>query len=264
MYGFLFTVLLPHHLRCIDVFDIRRMTPQAVASMLQPGDLLISHPAHWAVLAQHAGLFPAGVEGVTSTAPCPDALAQSLKKMGLARLTQVYGSSATAGIGTRTAAAGAFRLMPFWTRDAGGAPDDQRLWRRTADGSTASHRIPDRLEWLDEDRFRIVGRLDEAVQVGGTNVYPARVRQVLLDHPQVTEAQVRLMTADEGSRLKAYVVPSADVDPVALQAELWHWTASRLTAPERPKAFTVGELLPRNAIGKLSDWPLGLAQPAPP
>ena len=100
--------------------------------------------------------------------------------------------------------------------------------------------------------------------MGGINVFPARVRQVLLDHPQVTDAQVRLMTPDEGSRLKAFVVPSAGVDPVTLQADLWRWTESRLTAPERPKAFTLGEQLPRNAIGKLSDWPLRSPQPASP
>ena len=45
-------------------------------------------------------------------------------------------------------------------------------------------------------------------------------------------------------------------DALALQSALWEWTASRLTAPERPKAFTVGEQLPRNTMGKLSDWPL--------
>lgn len=48
-YRFLFTGLLPHRLRCSEVLDIRRMKPQALASMLKPGDLLISHPAHWAV-----------------------------------------------------------------------------------------------------------------------------------------------------------------------------------------------------------------------
>ena len=58
---------------------------------LQPGDLVISHPAHWSMLALHAGRFPPGVQGVTSTAPCPDPLAQSLADSGLATLTQIYG-----------------------------------------------------------------------------------------------------------------------------------------------------------------------------
>lgn len=109
--------------------------------------------------------------------------------------------------------------------------------------------------------FSLCGRLDEAVQVGGTNVFPARMRQVLLDHPEVADAQVRLMRPEEGSRLKAFVVPSTGADLDVLRSELWRWTESRLTAPERPKAFTLGHQLPRSAMGKLSDWPLDASQP---
>ena len=114
IYGFLFTVLLPAQLGCPVVLDVRQHTPQTLARLLRPGDLLVSHPAHWALVARHAGPLPAGVHGVTSTAPCPDDLANQLQAIGLSRLTQVYGSSETAGIGTRTAAGAAFELMPFW------------------------------------------------------------------------------------------------------------------------------------------------------
>jgi long-chain acyl-CoA synthetase len=260
IYGFLFTVLLPDRLGCSEVIDIRRMTPKAVVSIMRPGDLVISHPEHWSVLARHAGRLPSGVLGITSTAPCPDPLARSLEDIGLATLTQVYGSSETAGIGTRTTAGAPFRLMPFWSRDA----DDAHLLLRVGlDGSICSHAIQDRLEWLDDRQFRVCGRLDEAVQVGGNNVFPARVRQVLVDHPQVSDAAVRLMTPEEGSRLKAFVVPAPGTDPAALQLDLWRWTESRLTAPERPKAFNIGDQLPRNVMGKLSDWSLDLTHDAP-
>ena len=256
MYGFLFTILLPDRLGCAEVIDVRRATPQALAAMLQAGDLLVSHPTHWAVLARHAHRLPAGVQGVTSTAPCPDALASRLQEMGLQTLTQVYGSSETAGIGTRTAVGSPFRLMPFWSRDA---DDGDRLLRAAADGSVRSHALQDRLAWLDERQFSLCGRVDDAVQVGGINVFPARVRQVLLDHPQVHDAQVRLMAPGEGARLKAFVVPEPGADSVALRSELWRWTESRLSAPERPKSFTLGQALPRNAMGKLSDWPVDSA-----
>ena len=257
IYGFLFTVLLPDQLGCNEVIDIRRMTPQAVASMLRPGDLVISHPAHWAILARHAGHLgplPPGVQGISSTAPCPDPLARQLVDMGLVEtLTQVYGSSETAGVAIRTTAGAPFRLMPFWSRDGA---EEHRLARTGADESVSLHEVQDHLVWLDEQRFSICGRRDEAVQVGGINVFPARVRQVLLEHPQIIDAAVRLMTPDEGSRLKAFVVTAPGCDPALLQTALWAWTESRLTAPERPKSFTIGETLPLNPMGKLSDWPL--------
>lgn len=259
IYGFLFTALLPARLGCTDVLDIRRMTPQAVASTMRPNDLVISHPAHWSLMARHVGALPPRVHGVTSTAPCPDALAKRLADIGLGSLTQVYGSSETAGIATRSTAEAPFRLMPFWSRDSG---DGHRLLRSGADGSIRPFELQDRVEWLDDQRFSLCGRRDEAVQVGGINVFPARVGQVLLEHPQVTNVAVRLMAPHEGSRLKAFVVSAPGVDPVALRAALWSWTESRLTAPERPKSFTIGEQLPRNAMGKLSDWPLDLSHVA--
>ena len=260
LYGFLFTVLLPNRLDCEEVIDVRRLTPQSLVAMMQPDDLVISYPAHWSVLARHAQRLPGGVNGVTSTAPCPDPLARRLTDVGLATLIQVYGSSETAGIGTRIAPGSAFQLMPFWSRDP---LDGHSLLRTATDGSVSSHASQDRLEWLDMRRFSINGRLDEAVQVGGTNVFPARVRQVLLEHPQVVDAQVRLMTPEEGSRLKAFVVPKPGTDPEALQTDLWRWTELRLTAPERPKAFALGHQLPRNPLGKLADWPVDIPMVRP-
>jgi 4-coumarate--CoA ligase (photoactive yellow protein activation family) len=253
IYGFLFTVLLPARLGIETMRDVRRLTPQALVQLLRPGDLLISHPAHSALVARHGGRLPAGVHGVTSTAPCPDALALELQANGLARLTQVYGSSETAGIGTRSAAGAPYRLMPFWSRDAA---DGTQLLRTTPEGTVCAHAIQDRLEWPAASEFRVCGRLDEAVQVGGINVFPSQVRQVLLAHPQVADATVRPMAPEEGSRLKAFIVPAPGADPECLRAELWSWTEARLGAPARPKAFTLGEQLPRNAMGKLADWPL--------
>ena len=252
IYGFLFTVLLPRRWEGGWAQDVRRMTPQALAGLLAPGDLLISHPAHWALLARHGGQLPPGVVGVSSTAPCPAGLVERLNDCGLQRLVQVYGSSETAGIGWRDTPAGPFRLMPHWSRLGG---DDHVLQRLQSQGVHRSQPLQDQLDWFDTVNFTVSGRRDQAVQVGGTNVFPGHVRQVLMAHPQVQEAAVRRMSADEGERLKAFVVPRAGADRQLLPDELARWVAQRLTTPERPKAFTLGERLPVNALGKAADWP---------
>jgi 4-coumarate--CoA ligase (photoactive yellow protein activation family) len=77
VYGFLFGVLLPAQWGCAAVLDVRRETPQALARLLRSGDLLISHPAHWALVARYADSLPGGVHGVSSTAPFPDDVAQA-------------------------------------------------------------------------------------------------------------------------------------------------------------------------------------------
>ncbi|MBA3590283.1 4-coumarate--CoA ligase [Methylibium sp.] len=253
IYGFLFTVLLPSRLGVADVIDVRRTTPQALQHMMSAGDLVISHPAHWSLMAKHASTIPAGVVGVTSTAPCDDALARSLEKHGLQRLLQVYGSSETAGVGWREQAGAPYCLLPFWSFDQA---DGSRLLRATPQGSVHAHDLQDRLEWLADGRFNLRSRRDEAVQVGGINVFPARIRQLLLEHPEVADAAVRLMSAGEGSRLKAFVVPASGTDREALRSDLERATQTRLSAVERPKAWAFGDSLPVNDQGKLCDWPL--------
>lgn len=253
IYGFLFSVLLPDRMALSPALDVRGASPQSLPQRLQAGDLLVSHPAHWALVARHASALPANVHGVSSTAPCPDDLVQSLTGRGLQRLLQVYGSSETAGIGWRDAPGSPYTLMPHWQRDAG---DAAALVRVAADGARRPQALQDRIEWLDGTQFRVAGRLDAAVQVGGINVFPERVRQALLAHPAVHEAAVRPMTAQEGQRLKAFIVPASGADPTVLRDGMARWMSGRLSAPEQPRAFTFGPALPVNPSGKACDWPI--------
>lgn len=250
IYGFLFTVLLPQA-GCapLPVLDLRGASPAALSSQLQPGDLVVAHPDYWRQVAALGPAFPADVCGVSSTAPCPDDVALSLADGGL-RLLQVYGSSETAGVGWREAAGEPYRLLPYW-RAAG----EGMLERDGEDAQAERFALQDRLEWHDAGRFLPAGRIDQAVQVGGANVFPAYVGEVLALHPAVAQCQVRPMRPDEGTRLKAFVVPRADAgEPAALRAELASWTAARLTPPERPAAFSFGPALPRQPNGKPADW----------
>ena len=255
IYGFLFTVLLPWHLgrqpgaAPVDVVDVRGAGPAALAALAQPGDLVVAHPLWWDAAARLAPACAPDVVGVTSTAPCPDTLAAGLAAAGL-RLVQVYGSSETAGVGWRERAGAPFALLPHWRRtDDAGALD-----RVLPDATVRRYPLQDRLDWRDATHFLPAGRIDAAVQVGGTNVFPAYVAEVLELHPDVDAAAVRLMRPDEGQRLKAFVVARSGMDVDALRAGLPAWAAARLTAPERPVAWTFGPRLPRQASGKPADW----------
>ena len=251
IYGFLFTVLLPRALGVAEVLDLRAAAPGTLLREARPGDLIVAHPGWWEHAARLQPRFPGDVMGASSTAPCPDPLARELADAGL-HLLQVYGSSETAGVGWRLEAGAPFTLLPHWSRTS----HADQLARSLQDGGTAAYSLQDRLEWEDERRFRPAGRIDAAVQVGGVNVFPSYVAEVLRMHPRVAEASVRLMRPDEGARLKAFVVPAlagaAALD--ALRAELLDWCAGRLTTPERPAAISFGERLPRQASGKPADW----------
>ena len=257
IYGFLFGVLLPRHLGLDpgQVLSVRARLPSQLARHTLPGDLVVGHPQFWQAAAGSDARFPGDVVGASSTAPCPDAVARQAEAAGLASLVQVYGASETGGLGWRASHRDAYRLLPYLER----APDDEgALLRRGPGGETRTLRPQDGLVWCGADRFTLGARHDAAVQVGGINVFPERVRQVLLEHPQVEDAAVRLMGPGEGVRLKAFVVPRAGAGAAAsFTQELRNWIDARLAAPERPKAITLGERIPRGALGKPADWSIG-------
>jgi len=264
IYGFLFTHLLPARLGAAATIDVRGLTAPTLRQQLRAGDLVIGHPTFWRLFAQHghgAPLpLPLGVRGVSSTAPCPDVLAQGLVDQGLESLLQVYGSSETAGIGWRDGADSPFALLPHWQRaNAGASAAPEILLRSGPGGPFAPVVLQDRLDWLDARLFTVAGRTDTAVQVGGVNVFPSQVRLCLCDHPAVAAAAVRLMAPHEGDRLKAFVVlhPRADTDRQALCAELDAWLRTRLAAPARPRAIEFGPALPVDNRGKACDWSIG-------
>jgi len=254
IYGFLFSHLLPRHLGLgpDDVLSVRARLPGQLARYTQPGDLVIGHPLFWEAACAARAPFAPDVFGVSSTAPCPDPVAEAAEEAGLAALFQVYGSSETGGLGWRRTAHEDYRLFPYLARGAG----ERGLLRAMPGGATISMQAQDALDWRGARSFAVGARCDGALQVGGVNVFPERVREVLRAHPGVADAAVRLMRPDEGLRLKAFIVPHAGHGEARedFVRELRAWVDARLAVAERPKAFTFGSALPRTAMGKAADW----------
>src|SRR5450830_1690646 len=253
IYGFLFSVMLPSLMPGdIELIDARSNMPSSLACKLRSGDVIIAYPDFWHAMMDSGAEIPAGVTGVTSTAPCPDSIANGLVQQGLDTLIQVYGSTETAGIGWRIDASHTFCCLSYWRRANG---SDSHLVR--TDRNENAHRVsvPDHLEWLDDTHFLPVSRIDHAVQVGGINVFPLKVSGVLLRHQLVKDAIVRMMRPDEGRRLKAFLVPvNPSIPHAELVQQVRQWARRHLTTAELPASFTVGTSLPRASNGKLRDW----------
>lgn len=253
IYGFLFTVLVPARLAA-PVTDGRDRSPAGVAAGLRHGDLVVAHPDWWGALLRSGAALPEDVVGSSSTAPCPPATALALRERGLARLVEVFGSSETAGLGWRDNPDAAFQPFPWWGFGADGV-----VSRTLPDATVLTATLQDRLAFDDDGRFRPVGRVDTVVQVGGVNVALGAVRAHLLTHPAVSDCAVRLMRPAEGTRLKAFIVPTKDAPPEAeLRRTLEEWIDQTLPTAERPRALAFGDRLPVNAIGKAADWPIGV------
>ncbi len=251
IYGFLFCVALPRRLGA-PFCDGR--AGGGVAAW-RAGDLVVGFPLRWELLARAGTAIPPGIHGVTSTGPIDPDVVRALRRQGLERMLEVYGSSETGGVGWREDPGAPYRPFAHWKLRAGGAELE-----RAAPGAGGRPRVvpaPDHLEQTGDGGFVVRGRRDAVVQVAGVNVSPTRVRDVLAAHPEVRECAVRPMSPGEGARLKAFVVPAGGLaDPARARRELRAWLAERLAAPERPGALTFGTELPRDAQGKQADWPV--------
>jgi 4-coumarate--CoA ligase len=247
IYGFLFNVLLPEQLN-LPVLDARTIAPGRLRKMLRPDDLLVGFPAGWPSLLRSVEALPVGIQATSSTAPLPAAMHHALRAAGVAQVTEIYGSSETAGLASRTAPDAPFALLPRWRPGQSG--DEASV---TESETRASIPLPDRAAWTKEGHLRLLGRKDAAVQVGGINVYPEQIAHRLAAHPLVAEAAVRLDTSLPEPRLKAFCTLTGG-RPAVARGALERWCLDHLTAAERPVHIAIGRKMPRNALGKASDW----------
>ncbi|HHW37771.1 MAG TPA: long-chain-fatty-acid--CoA ligase [Bacillales bacterium] len=103
---------------------------------------------------------------------------------------------------------------------------------------------------MDEDGYIfIVDRKKDMISVGGFNVYPREVEEVLYQHPFVLEAAVIGVPDEEyGERVKAYIVKK--VEDVSVP-EILAFCQERLVKYKIPKEVEFLEELPKNRTGKI-------------
>ena len=100
---------------------------------------------------------------------------------------------------------------------------------------------------LDDDGYLFVeSRTDDMVVVGGENVYPIEVEQVIESIDGVNEVTVLGVQDEEyGEVLAAFVVGTADVDAIEARCK------AELASYKVPRRIELRDELPRNATGKI-------------
>ncbi len=98
--------------------------------------------------------------------------------------------------------------------------------------------------------FQIVDRKKDMIIVGGFNVYPRDVEEVLYQHPKILEAVVAgIPDPKSGERVKAYVIlkpgQTATVD------EIMAYCKENLTGYKRPHEIEFRDSLPKTMVGKI-------------
>ncbi|ROR90347.1 AMP-binding protein [Nocardioides aurantiacus] len=100
----------------------------------------------------------------------------------------------------------------------------------------------------DQGRLFVEGRDDEMIVSGGENVFPQEVEDCLSRHEAVSDvAAIGVDDDDYGTRLRAFVVTSGDVDEETLKGHV----KENLARYKVPREIVFLDELPRNATGKI-------------
>ena len=247
LYGFTFGLLLPQALNIPIHSEVP--FPTVVAANLQKNDLIIAIPLLYDHLCDIIELKGDSISCVAGTAPLGEGTFDKMLKKGF-NFVEFFGASELGVMCFRKKPSDPFTLLPHFA----GVKADGRLERMLPDGSLLACPAQDTIEWLDERHLVPKGRKDFAVQIGGVNVFPAHVSKTIETHPLVKNCLVRLMRPEEGNRLKMFIVPSSDMDEKELRNDIRLFMKTSLSDAERPTHMTIGTELPRNLIGKPTDW----------
>lgn len=231
--GLVAGVLAPN-LHGIDVIDGRALGPDELADQLAFGDVVIATPTLWRYLSETLPGMANNVMGLTFGERFGVDLAGRLRKRGLGAVRELYGSTETGLIGWRDSPPDPFVLFDHWRRDA------ETLVRQRPDAQTARIAPMDSLDWQDDRRFVLGGRLDGAVQIGAVNVFPKSISAIISEHPGVLNCKVRVSqrpgTLD---RLIADIELAPGKAPDQTMAwSIDEWCRERLRPPERPRIYS--------------------------
>lgn len=119
----------------------------------------------------------------------------------------------------------------------------------------------------DDGHLFITGRLKEMLIIGGENVFPREIEEVLNAHPSVHETGVIGMTDPMRGELPVAFIQLKENEPFD-EAPLRAWCRERLAGYKVPAEFRHVQELPRNPTGKimrreLKHWLTGAPQQSP-
>jgi acyl-coenzyme A synthetase/AMP-(fatty) acid ligase len=211
--------------------------------------LVVAVPSHYRLLTRvlTSPLPPATY--LSSGAPLDPAISEEFHRLAGSPVLQVYGSTETGGIATRLDG-GPWRIFPglAWK----GRENDGRLLVKSA-----WQEQPD--EWYatgdavaaEGETFRLLGRADSVVKVGGRRFSTGEVVQAALADPRIEQAHAIVYTRFGEVAVALFVVSPKDV--AVTTDEVRSLLAGRLARFKIPRTIQVLESLPSRGIGKVDE-----------
>lgn len=211
--------------------------------------LVVGVPLHFRLIAQAlAEPLPQAVY-LSSGGMLPTSVGEAFEKSAGWPIMQVYGSTETAGIATRTGW-GPFNPMPGveWRANE----SDGRLVIRSPwqDPPEDWHYFDDLIEPQDSG-FALLGRADSVVKVGGRRFSLAEVVQTAQSSPLVEQAHAITYARYGEAAVALFVVPQRGAALTA--GDIRSFMTERLATFKVPRTIRVVDELPSRGIGKVDD-----------
>lgn len=211
IYGFIFTLLLPHHLQISypkSLFYLEELVPQ-----LKPGCTLISSPSHLKVIPQYCrdnNLTLSDVQVFSSGGPLSAQVAHDLEEtLGLAPI-EIYGSTETGGIAYRSQ--DSTQLQPW-------VPFPQvqfRILDKTLEilspWCSSDWYLTDDLAQIQAEGFILQGRADRIRKVNEKRVSLDELEQRISEVPGVQDVKCQ-QPSDEVRNPKSNIWAWVELNP---------------------------------------------------
>jgi len=251
--GFFYGLVLPL-VQGAETVLATELTGTAMVDLLDKyrPDLVVGTATHYRFLvraAQHPAALSSTTVYLSSGAPLDPAVAEAFAARFGTPVRDFYGSTELGGVACRTHPT-PYRAMPGvrWRIDAETAGlDVQSPWASAARDAWLP--TGDAAEPVDDIGFRLLGRRDHVVKVGGQRFSTVEVEQVLRTLPGVGEVAVFPYARFGEPALAAAVAPEpgASLDPAAVRAFL----VERLASYKLPRTISVLARLPRSSHDKI-------------
>ena len=239
LYGLLFGALLPLRLGA-RIVSHDALLPADLAAVIEREhvDLLISTPAHLRAMA--TATMPAGLRVISSGARMPADLHAALAERHGWHVTDIYGSTETGGIATRSDPRHAWTPLPGVRVES--------LGERVAVESPWCPRseLDDRIEVLADGTFQHLGRSQELVKIAGKRAEARALEAAVLALPGISDAAVLVHGAQgKEPRVALAVVGTAERDAITAAIR------AQFDAVFAPKIIRSVARIPRTDRGKL-------------
>ncbi len=131
-------------------------------------------------------------------------------------------------------------MAGYWNRPEDTARTIRDGWLFTGD-----------IAYMDDDGyFHIVDRKKDLIIVGGFNVYPREIDEVLHSHPKIREAvTVGVSHRSRGETIKAYIVPKEG--ETLTVPEVVAYCRRKLASFKVPRMIEFRDELPKSMVGKV-------------